>query len=104
MCGGLARYWNTDPTLLRILTVVLTLATGGAFLVGYLIAWIAIPDEPMGPTGPYGQPSDQVGYASGGNPGYADTRPSTSPRPRGSAPTSAGWSSPRRSSQRASWP
>ena len=49
MCGGLARYWNTDPTLLRILTVVLTLATGGAFLIGYLIAWIAIPDEPMGP-------------------------------------------------------
>ena len=32
VCGGLARYWNTDPTLLRILTVVLTLATGGAFL------------------------------------------------------------------------
>ncbi len=65
VCGGLARYWNTDPTLLRILTVVLTLATGGAFLIGYLIAWIAIPDEP---TGPYGQ----VGYAAGGNPGYAD--------------------------------
>jgi hypothetical protein len=62
----LARYWNTDPTLLRILTVVLTLATGGAFLVGYLIAWIAIPDAPMAP---YGAP-DQVGYASGGNPGY----------------------------------
>jgi hypothetical protein len=73
VCGGLARYWNTDPTLLRILTVVLTLATGGAFLVGYLIAWIAIPDEPMGPTGLYGQPSDQVGYAAGGNPGYANT-------------------------------
>ncbi len=73
VCGGLARYWNTDPTLLRILTVVLTLATGGAFLVGYLIAWIAIPDEPMGPTGPYG-PADQVGYAAGGNPGYADGR------------------------------
>ncbi len=70
VCGGLARYWNTDPTLLRILTVVLTLATGGAFLVGYVIAWIAIPDEPMGP---YGQ-GDQLGYASGGNPGYADAR------------------------------
>jgi phage shock protein PspC (stress-responsive transcriptional regulator) len=72
VCGGLARYWNTDATLLRILTVVLTLATGGAFLIGYLIAWIAIPDEPMGPTGPFGQPADQVGYASGGNPSYAD--------------------------------
>ena len=69
VCGGLARYWNTDPTLLRILTVVLTLATGGAFLIGYLIAWIAIPDEPIGP---YGQPTDRVGYAAGGNPGYDD--------------------------------
>jgi phage shock protein PspC (stress-responsive transcriptional regulator) len=75
VCGGLARYWNTDPTLLRILTIVLTLATGGAFLIGYLIAWIAIPDEPMGPTGPYGTPSDQVGYAAGGNPAYATTPP-----------------------------
>jgi phage shock protein PspC (stress-responsive transcriptional regulator) len=72
VCGGLARYWSTDPTLLRILTIVLTLATGGAFLIGYLIAWIAIPDEPMGPSGPYGQAGDQLGYASGGNPGYAD--------------------------------
>ncbi len=71
VCGGLARYWNTDATLLRILTVVLTLATGGAFLVGYLIAWIAIPDEPMRPN-PFGSPADEVGYAAGGNPSYAD--------------------------------
>ena len=83
VCGGLARYWNTDPLLLRILTVVLTLATGGAFLVGYLIAWIAIPDEPMAPQAPFGQPADQVGYASGGNPSYADyTSEYVPPAPR----------------------
>ena len=83
VCGGLARYWNTDPLLLRILTVVLTLATGGAFLVGYLIAWIAIPDEPMAPQAPFGQPADQVGYASGGNPCYADyTSEYVAPAPR----------------------
>jgi phage shock protein PspC (stress-responsive transcriptional regulator) len=86
VCGGLARYWNTDPTLLRILTVVLTLATGGAFLVGYIIAWIAIPDEPMGPTGPFPQSprADQVGYAAGGNPPYADqgTQYAAEPRQR----------------------
>jgi phage shock protein PspC (stress-responsive transcriptional regulator) len=74
VCGGLARYWNTDPTLLRILTIVLTLATGGALLVGYVIAWIAIPDEPAPPYSPYGQApgGPQVGYAAGGNPPYAD--------------------------------
>ncbi len=53
VCGGLARYWNTDPVLLRILTVVLTIATGGALLVGYAIAWIAIhPEEPPAGTWP----------------------------------------------------
>ncbi len=83
VCGGLARYWNTDPVLLRILTVVLTLATGGAFLVGYIIAWIAIPDEPMGPY-PFGQGprADQVGYAAGGNPPYADQTASYEAPPR----------------------
>lgn len=70
VCGGLARYWNTDPTLLRILTIVLTLVTGGAFLLGYLIAWIAIPDEPTGPA-PLGA-GGQAGYAAGGNPPYGD--------------------------------
>jgi phage shock protein PspC (stress-responsive transcriptional regulator) len=88
VCGGLARYWNTDPVLLRILTVVLTLATGGAFLVGYIIAWIAIPDEPMGPYAPFGQSprADQVGYAAGGNPPYSADQsgyaPYTEPAPR----------------------
>lgn len=69
VCGGLARYWNTDPVLLRILTVVLTLATGGALLVGYLIAWIVIPsDQPTSAGGPGGGAGG--GYAGGG---YAGT-------------------------------
>ncbi len=49
--GGLARYWNTDPLLLRILTIVLTIATGGALLLGYIIAWIVIPLETSPPSG-----------------------------------------------------
>lgn len=64
VCGGLARYWNTDPVLLRILAVVLTLATGGAFILVYLIAWLLIRDEPYPPAA-YGP-----GFVAGGNPGY----------------------------------
>jgi phage shock protein PspC (stress-responsive transcriptional regulator) len=67
VCGGLARAWNTDPTLLRILAVVLTIATGGALLLGYLIAWIVMPEDPWQPQGGQGGP----GYAAGGNPPYA---------------------------------
>ena len=65
--GGLARYWNTDPLLLRILTIVLTIATGGALLLGYIIAWIVIPLETSPPSG---WPGTGTGYAAGGNPAY----------------------------------
>jgi phage shock protein PspC (stress-responsive transcriptional regulator) len=83
--GGLAQYWNTDPVLLRILTVVLTLFTGGALIIGYIIALIVIPEEaPMG-TSPFPPATDaeQVGYASGGTPSYAGYSPTGgTPGPR----------------------
>ncbi|MGB7980588.1 MAG: PspC domain-containing protein [Candidatus Nanopelagicales bacterium] len=84
VCGGLARYWNTDPTLLRILTVVLTIFTGGALLIGYLIAWIAIPEGPMGGPDGFDQSAANpgLGYAAGGNPGYAEQYTGYEPAPR----------------------
>ena len=47
VCGGLAQYFNTDATLLRVLFVVLALL-GGPGLVIYLVLWIAVPEEPLG--------------------------------------------------------
>jgi len=44
LCGGLGRYANIDPVIVRILFVVLTLFGGSGILL-YLIGWIAIPDE-----------------------------------------------------------
>ena len=80
--GGLARYWNTDPLLLRILTIVLTIATGGALLLGYLIAWIVIPLDSSNSSAWSGS----AGYAAGGNPPYGSTEtpgvsPEAPPRP-----------------------
>jgi len=46
VCGGLAEYWNTDPTIVRVVYVLLTLVTG--FLVGiivYLAAALIIPEQ-----------------------------------------------------------
>ncbi|PKM53820.1 Uncharacterized membrane protein YvlC [Petrocella atlantisensis] len=42
VCGGLAEYFNVDPTLVR-LVMVLFWMTGGGFLA-YLIAAIIIPE------------------------------------------------------------
>ena len=47
VCGGLAQYFNTDATLIRVLFVVLALL-GGPGLVIYLVLWIVVPEEPVG--------------------------------------------------------
>jgi phage shock protein C len=47
VCGGLAQYFNTDATLIRVLFVVLALL-GGPGIVIYLLMWIFVPEEPLG--------------------------------------------------------
>ena len=47
VCGGLAQYFNTDATLMRVLFVVLALL-GGPGLVLYLLMWVLVPEEPLG--------------------------------------------------------
>jgi phage shock protein C len=53
VCGGLGRYLNVDPILLRIAAVALALS-GGLGVLAYLIAWLVIPEEdgaePAAPT------------------------------------------------------
>jgi len=45
VCGGLAQYFNIDPTLIRVLFVVLAVL-GGSGLLLYLALWIIVPKEP----------------------------------------------------------
>ena len=47
VCGGLAEYFNMDPTLIRVLFVVLAVL-GGSGLVLYLALWIIVPNTPQG--------------------------------------------------------
>lgn len=44
VCGGLARYWNVDPTILRVAAAVLVLF-GGAGIILYAAAWLVIPRD-----------------------------------------------------------
>jgi phage shock protein C len=46
VCGGLAKYFNVDPTLVRLAFVFLALAGGPGVLI-YLIMWIVLPCEPL---------------------------------------------------------
>lgn len=45
VCGGLAKYLNMDATIVRVLTVLLTLFVGGG-LLAYIICALIIPEEP----------------------------------------------------------
>jgi phage shock protein C len=46
VCGGLGNYFNVDPVIIRVVTVALFFA-GFLGLLGYIIAWIIVPDEPV---------------------------------------------------------
>ncbi|KPL01553.1 MAG: hypothetical protein AMJ90_07645 [candidate division Zixibacteria bacterium SM23_73_2] len=47
VCGGLAEYFDIDPTIVRLVAVLLILAQGvGA--IGYIIAWIIVPQRKEG--------------------------------------------------------
>ena len=52
VCGGIAEYLNADPTLIRLIAVVLLLVTGGSAAVAYLIAGVVIPKPPTETQGP----------------------------------------------------
>ncbi len=45
ICGGIGKYYNTDPTIIRVLWILFTLVYG-AGLLAYLIAALIIPEEP----------------------------------------------------------
>jgi phage shock protein C len=43
VCGGIAEYLNTDPTLIRLAFLVICLAAGSGFLA-YIAAALILPD------------------------------------------------------------
>lgn len=51
VCGGLGRYFEVDPVVLRVAAVLLALS-GGTGVIAYLVAWVAVPVEPSPATRP----------------------------------------------------
>jgi len=45
VCGGVGEYFNVDPTIVRLLLVVIVLA-GGSGILAYIIAAIVMPERP----------------------------------------------------------
>jgi phage shock protein C len=47
VCGGLAKYFSIDSTLLRLLYIILCLASFGAGIVLYITLVLLVPYEPQ---------------------------------------------------------
>lgn len=54
VCGGLAEHFRIDPSIVRVLAVLLTLGTGIG-LVLYIVMWIVVPQRPYGEPVPTGE-------------------------------------------------
>jgi len=84
VAGGLAEYWDADPSLVRIVWALLVLLTGGIALVIYIVMAFIVPDE------------DELAYTMPvpGTPASTPTTPaaaaSVGPAPSATGPASAG--------------
>ena len=45
VAGGLAEYWDADPSLIRVLWVLLIIVTGGLALLVYIVMAVVVPEE-----------------------------------------------------------
>lgn len=45
ICGGIGEMSDTDPTIIRLVVIILALMTGFfPFFIGYVIAWWIVPE------------------------------------------------------------
>ena len=77
VCGGLAAWLGLDPSIVRIVWILLSLVSGGVFVIIYIVLAVVVPNAPPGwaPRGrlqgnpPGAWPQDQP-PSQGGAPGY----------------------------------
>jgi phage shock protein PspC (stress-responsive transcriptional regulator) len=84
VCAGVANYLNMDPTLVRVLTVVISLFTGVPVIL-YIIALFVVPEEGSQATSPTYPP---VAGPQAQTTGFPPAPPQTAPPAYAPMPTS----------------
>jgi phage shock protein PspC (stress-responsive transcriptional regulator) len=46
VAAGTATYFDIDPSISRVLWILLAIVSGGVFLIVYLVMWAVVPEEP----------------------------------------------------------
>ena len=47
VCGGMAEYFNMDPTWVRLIAILLLFLGVGLLAIVYIILWIIVPLTPL---------------------------------------------------------
>lgn len=117
VAGGLADYLDVDPSLVRVVWVILALFSGGAFLIVYVVMALVVPEEPWegvpvppfaSPTPPGTPPPSPVGGEATAGSAAGEAPPQETPPP-GAPPTwpgivpPAGWQGTDWRAQRQAW-
>lgn len=90
VCAGVADYFNIDPLIVRILVVVLIVATGGLFSLVYLGLWLLVPLAPD-PSRPFDVEPEEVHSETYGSVEW-DARRCRDGQGSSSGPCAGGWS------------
>lgn len=61
VCAGFARYLGVDVTLVRVVMLILAIWPVGLGIIGYFVAWIVMPNDPLriaAPAAPSPEPAN----------------------------------------------
>lgn len=68
ICGGIGEYFEVDPVLIRVLSIVGAFITSGILVFAYIVSWLIIPEkiEPLfyesSPNSGTNPPPDNIPY------------------------------------------
>lgn len=82
VAGGIADYFDLDPSLVRVAWAVLIIGSGGLFLLLYIVMWFVVPEAPPGYAGNSHWSSSAPGTDAGAvGPARASGEGATAPPP-----------------------
>jgi len=99
VAGGLADYFDLDPALVRVAWAVLIIASGGLFLLIYIVMWFVVPEAPPG----YSSGAPWSSSSSPANGSASGPAPASESATGASAPTASAPMGPQPSSIAGDW-
>ncbi len=60
VCGGLGRYLGLDPTLIRLIFVLLVVFGVGSGILLYFVLMLIVPEEPVAPPAAEAPPAEPI--------------------------------------------